>query len=366
MVASANRRDPPDYATYRGPRLAALTAARNGQKLRTAAAAAIIERAVTDPIPTRALGGLRVSAVGLGCNNFGGRIGLEQTRTVLDAAISAGINLFDTADVYGNKGGSEDSLGQLLEHRRDQVLLATKFGSDMAGTPGAPEVARGTRTYIRWAMEGSLRRLRTDVIDLYQYHWPDNVTPLDETLGAMSELVAEGKVRFIGCSNFSVAQLSQAAEIAKRDRLAGFVSLQNEYSLIDRSIERDLLPACELLGIGVLPYFPLASGLLTGKYKRGVGPPAGTRLATDTDGEIASDATFDRLERLDSFASERGLTMVGVAIGALLAAPAVASVIAGATRAEQILENVSAARWAPTKEDLLAVDAIFPPGTAFN
>jgi aryl-alcohol dehydrogenase-like predicted oxidoreductase len=317
-------------------------------------------------ISFRALGGLQVSAVGLGCNNFGGRIDLEQTRKVLDAAITAGINLLDTADVYGNKGGSENAIGELLEHRRDEVLLATKFGSDMTGALGAPEVPRGSRTYIRWAIEGSLRRLRTDVIDLYQYHWPDNITPLDETLGAMNELITEGKVRFIGCSNFSVEQLAQATEIAKRDRLVGFVSLQNEYSLIDRSIESDVLPACESLGIGVLPYFPLASGLLTGKYKRGVGPPAGTRLATDAGGEIASDATFDRLEQLESFASERGLTMVDVAIGALLAQPAVASVIAGATRPEQILANVSATRWTPTQQDLHAIDAIFPPPAATN
>lgn len=304
----------------------------------------------------RTLGDLRVSAVGLGCNNFGGRVDLEGTRAVVDAALSVGVSFFDTADVYGGQGGSEELLGQALAGRRDEVVLATKFGMDMKGANGEPAGPRGSAAYIRQAVEASLRRLRVDAIDLYQYHAPDGVTPIEETLAALDELVREGTVRCVGCSNFSAAQLAEAAEVAEREGFAGFVSLQNEYSLLERGIEREVVPECERLGVGVLPYFPLASGLLTGKYRRGAEAPAGTRLHGR--GEVADAQTFARLEALADFARERELEMIDVAIGGLGAQPAVASVIAGATKPEQVQANARAARWSPNAEDLAALDAI--------
>lgn len=315
-------------------------------------------------LPTRTLGSsdLAVSVVGLGCNNFGGRIERERTRAVLDAAIDAGVTLLDTADIYGNRGGSEHLIGELLGARRDRVVLATKFGVDMGDENGTPAGRPGSRAYVRQAVACSLQRLRTDWIDLYQYHFPDPETPLDETLGALGELVEDGLVRYIGCSNFSAAQLEESARIAAERSVPGFVSLQNEYSLLKRGIEADVIPACDRLGVGVLPYYPLASGLLTGKYRRRERAPAGTRLA-DRDA-IADDATFDRLEALERFASTRGLTMVDVAIGGLVVQPTVASVIAGATRPEQVEANVRAARWQPSPEDLTELDSIVPPGRA--
>jgi aryl-alcohol dehydrogenase-like predicted oxidoreductase len=304
----------------------------------------------------RKLGGLDASAVGLGCNNFGRRLDLDGTRAVVDAALDAGVTFFDTADIYGSEAGaSETLLGQALEGRRDSVVLATKFGMDMSTRGASPPAApRGAREYIRWAIEGSLRRLRTDTVDLYQYHEPDGTTPVAETLGYMSELVDEGKVRFLGVSNFSAEQL-RVAHDAAGERL---VSIQNEYSLLKRDIEAGVTPECERLGIGILPFFPLASGLLTGKYRRGEDAPEGTRLHGR--GEVADDETFDRLERLAGSAEARGIEPIDVAIGGLAAQPAVASVIAGATKPEQVGRNARAAEWKPSEEDLRELDEIFP------
>jgi aryl-alcohol dehydrogenase-like predicted oxidoreductase len=308
-------------------------------------------------VPQRELGGLRVSVVGLGCNNFGRRVDLEGTRAVVDAALDAGVTFFDTADVYGNAGGSETLLGEVLGGRRDQVVLATKFGMDM-GENGPSVRPRGSRAYIREAVEGSLRRLQTDVIDLYQYHRPDGETPIEETLAALDQLVKEGKVRYIGCSNFSAAELSEAAAAARENGFASFVSLQNEYSLLKRDIEADVIPECEQLGVGVLPFFPLASGLLTGKYRRGQAAPEGTRLAERP--QVADEATFDRLEAAERFARERGVELLDVAIAGLAVQPMVASVIAGATKPEQVRANAGALRWVPSDADLEELDRIFP------
>ena len=288
---------------------------------------------------------LMVSVVGLGCNNFGSRIDTEAARAVVDAAIDAGVTLFDTADVYGNRGGSETILGELLAGRRDEVVLATKFGHPMDdGTD-----ARGSRSYIRRAVEASLRRLRTDRIDLYQYHRPDGVTPIEETLEALSELVSEGKVREIGSSNLAAWQVADAEWTSRTRGLARFIIAQNEYSLLDRGVEAELVPACEQFGIGVLPYFPLASGLLTGKYRRGEPAPAGTRLASRS--QALADADFDRIEALESFASQAGRSLLEVAVGGLAARPAVSSVIAGATTAEQVRANVAAGSWVPSEDE---------------
>jgi aryl-alcohol dehydrogenase-like predicted oxidoreductase len=303
---------------------------------------------------TRRLGadGPEVSVVGLGCNNFGGRVDLEGTRAVVDAALDAGVTLVDTADVYGNKGGSERFLGEVLEGRRDRVVIATKFGGDM----GDGEPARGSRAYIRKAIDASLERLRTDYVDVYQYHTPDNVTPFEETFGALDELVREGKVRYVGHSNLEAAQVDEIDGFARERGWTRPVSAQNRYSLLKREAEDELLPTCERLGLGVLPYFPLASGLLTGKYRRDHPLPEGTRLSGRD--EVFTDETFDRLEALDAFASERGLTLLHVAIGGLLGQPAVSSVIAGATKPEQVRANVAAADWQPAPEDVAALNAI--------
>jgi aryl-alcohol dehydrogenase-like predicted oxidoreductase len=309
-------------------------------------------------MPTRALGELQVSIVGLGCNNFGRRVDAAGTKAVVDAALENGVTFFDTADIYGGEGGSERVLGEALRGRRDQVVLATKFGMDMGDAPGYPDAPRGSREYIQLALRQSLERLDTDHVELYQYHQPDGVTPIAETLGALHELVQAGTVRCLGASNFSGAQLEEAAAVAERDGLTPFVSVQNEYSLLKRDLERDVTPVCERLGIAILPFFPLASGLLTGKYRRGEDAPAGTRLHGRAN--LADDATFDQLERLARFAGERGLEVVQVAIGALAAQPMVASVIAGATKPEQIEGNARAALWTPTPDDLVELDAIFP------
>lgn len=313
-------------------------------------------------LPTRRIGdgpgALEVSVVGLGCNNFGWRLDLDGTRAVLDAAIDAGITLLDTADVYGGGGGSEALMGEVLEGRRDEVVLATKFGMEMRGVDGVPDVPRGSREYIRWAVSGSLERLRTDRIDLFQYHVPDGTTPVAETLGALDELVEEGLVRQIGCSNFNAGQLEEAAGVSRERGLARFATLQNEYSLLERSIEAEVQPACERLGVGILPYFPLASGLLSGKYRRDEEPPDGVRLrGRDT---VGTDAQFDVIEKLRRYAHERGVELIDVAIAGLAAQPAVASVIAGATKAEQIETNVAALRWSPTGDDLRELDHVAP------
>jgi aryl-alcohol dehydrogenase-like predicted oxidoreductase len=303
---------------------------------------------------TRRLGseGPEVSVVGLGCNNFGMRVDLDGTRAVVDAALEAGVTLFDTADIYGSKGGSESFLGEALEGRRDRVVLATKFGGDM----GDGTKARGSRDYIRKAIDASLERLRTDYVDLYQYHTPDHVTPFEETFGALDELVREGKARYIGHSNLEAAQVEEIDTLARERGWARPVSAQNQYSLLRREAEDELLPVCERLAIGVLPYFPLASGLLTGKYRRGQPPPEGTRLSGRA--EVFTDETFDRLEALEAYAAERGLTLLQVAIGGLAAQPAVASVIAGATKPEQVRANAAAGDWVPTPEDLAALNEL--------
>jgi aryl-alcohol dehydrogenase-like predicted oxidoreductase len=305
-------------------------------------------------VRTRRLGaeGPEVSLVGLGCNNFGMRVDLDGTRAVVEAALDAGVTLFDTADIYGGKGGSESFLGEVLEGRRDGIVLATKFGGDM----GDGTEARGSRDYIRKAVEGSLQRLRTDRIDLYQYHTPDKMTPLAETFGALDELVREGTVRYVGHSNLTAVQVEEVDALASEHGWARPVSAQNRYSLLHRDPEEDLLPVCERLGLGFLPYFPLASGLLTGKYRRGEERPQGTRLAERD--EVFTDETFDQLEALEAFAAERNVSLLEVAIAGLLGRPVVASVIAGATKPEQVRANVAAAEWEPSPEDMAALQAL--------
>jgi aryl-alcohol dehydrogenase-like predicted oxidoreductase len=300
---------------------------------------------------TRVLGegGPEVSVVGLGTNNFGRRCDYEQTVAVIDAALDAGVTLFDTADIYG-QGMSEEFIGRALEGRRDRVLIATKFGKPM---DERPEERRGNPDYIQWAVESSLRRLRTDVIDVYQLHEPDPVTPIEETLGALNDLVHDGKVRWIGSSNFSAEQIEAAEEVARGAGFHRFVSVQNEYSFLEREAEDDVLGTCERLGIGFLPYFPLASGLLTGKYRRGEAATEG-RLAGR---EIPADQ-WDRGEALQRFADERGASLLEVAIGGLLAMPAVTSVISGATRPEQVRANVAAGAWEPSADDVEELRAL--------
>jgi aryl-alcohol dehydrogenase-like predicted oxidoreductase len=309
-------------------------------------------------LPKRRLGDseLEVSVVGLGCNNFGKRLDPDGTAAVLDAALEAGITFFDTADVYG-EGESERLMGEVLEGRRDEYVLATKFGWELS-EPGAPDAPRGSREYIRWAIEGSLKRLRVEKIDLYQYHHPDGTTPIEETLGALGELVREGLVGAIGCSNFSAAELEEADQIARERGWARFVTLQNQYSLLERGIEAEVAPACERLGVSILPFFPLASGLLTGKYRRGETGPEGSRLSSRE--QAGSDEQFDVVEALEAFAEARGTGILDVAISGLAAQPAVASVIAGATKPEQIAANVAALEWQPGEADLTELDRIAP------
>lgn len=304
-------------------------------------------------LPTRRLGasGPEVSIIGLGCNNFGRRLDREGTRAAIDAALDGGITFLDTADIYGD-GRSETFLGELLEGRRDQVVLATKFGMRMYDT----ELPRGSRDYIMRALEGSLTRLRTDRIDVYWYHQPDGVTPIADTLAALDELVRAGTVGAIGASNFSASQLAQADATARERGLTPFTALQNEYSLLVRDAERDVLPECERLGIGFVPYYPLASGLLSGKYRRHSPPPAGARLSGRE--QIATPQQFDLIEALQRFAAERGVSPTAVALGALLARAVVASVIAGATRPEQVEANLEAVRWHPSAEELAALDGM--------
>lgn len=301
---------------------------------------------------TRKIGSLDVSVVGLGCNNFGGRLDVEATAAVANAALDAGINFFDTADIYGGTK-SEEFLGEALKYRRKEVILATKFGIKLDDErPGGAHPA-----YIRRAVEDSLRRLQMDYIDLYQIHRPDPDVPIAETLGALHELVVSGLVREIGCSNFSKDQLG-AAEVASRDNnLSRFVSVQNEYSLFHRAPETDgVLEACEALGMGFLPYFPLASGLLTGKYRKGQAHPEGTRIKEDS--KALSEENLNKVEALIQFAESRGYTLLDLAFSWLLEQPSVTSVIAGATKPEQIAANVAAANWTLTPEDEAEVDKI--------
>lgn len=304
--------------------------------------------------------GLVVSVVGIGCNNFGRKLDLDGTRAVVDAALDAGITLFDTADIYGEpQGGSEELLGQALKGRRDDVVVATKFGMDMNGLNGPDFGARGSRRYIARAVEASLRRLGTDHIDLYQMHEPDPGTPIDETLAALDDLVRDGKVRYLGNSNFAGWQIADADWVASSNGRARFISAQNHYSLLERSVETEVIPACERFGLGMLPFFPLANGLLTGKYKREGQPPAGSRLSGGGRyAERLAAADWDTIEAIEAYAAERGLTMLQVAIGGLAAQPAVTSVIAGATTPEQVRANAAAGTWEPSDEDLAALRAI--------
>lgn len=300
---------------------------------------------------TRSLGaeGPEVSVVGLGTNNFGARIDYDESKAVIDEAIEQGITLVDTADIY-SQGTSEEHIGRALEGRRDAVLVATKFGKQMNENPSA---SRGSHEYVRWAIEGSLRRLRSDYIDVYQMHEPDPSTPIEETLGVLDELVREGKVRYIGSSNFSSVEIEEADDVAQARNLTRFVSAQNEHSLVKRAAETDILPVCDQLGIGMLPYFPLASGLLTGKYVRGEIATEG-RLA----GRTIPEEQWERVEALQHYADERGISLLDVAVGGLLAMPTISSVIAGATKPEQVRANVRAGSWEPKQNDVAALRAL--------
>ena len=301
--------------------------------------------------------GLKISLAGLGCNNFGMRCDPEQSRAVVHRALDEGVTFFDTADIYGNRGGSEELLGKALGKRRREVVVATKFGMPM----GAGPYDRGaSRRYLMAAAEASLRRLDTDYLDLYQLHQPDPDTPQEETLAALDDLVRAGKVRYLGNSNFSGWQVADADWISRTRSFARYVSAQNQYNLLDRRIERDLLPACQKFGLGMLPYFPLASGFLTGKYRRGAEPPEGTRLAVmqPMAKQVMTEQNFATLERLEEFARGRGHTLVELATSWLACQPVVSSVISGATRPEQVTENVKACGWKLTDEERKQVDAI--------
>jgi aryl-alcohol dehydrogenase-like predicted oxidoreductase len=305
--------------------------------------------------------GLAVSVVGLGTNNFGMKLDLEQSRAVVDAALDEGITLFDTSDSYG---ASEERLGEILEGRRDDLVIATKFGSDAAArgnSNGADWGARGSRRYVRKAVEASLRRLRTDWIDLYQLHRPDPLTPIEETLDVLSDLVHEGKVRYVGASNLTGWETAHAEWTARTNGFERFVSAQNEYSWLDRSIEADLVPALEEYGVGLLPYFPLASGLLTGKYRRGQAAPEGSRIAAWGMDSALTDQAFDVIEKLEAYADELGVPLLHLAIGGLAAQPTVGSVIAGATSPEQVRANVAAGTWVPSSEELERIREITAP-----
>jgi len=311
--------------------------------------------------------GLVVSVTGLGCNNFGGRLDLDGTRAVVDAAIDVGITLFDTAESYGGGGASERMLGEILGRRRDQVVLATKFGGrgpDMGYGPAAG--ARGSRAYIRRAVTESLRRLRTDYIDLYQIHNPDPETPVEETIAALHELVAEGKVRYLGHSNFSGWQLADAAHLAAAGGHPPFISAQNQWSLLQRRAEADVVPAARHFGVGVLPFSPLANGLLTGKIRRGQPVPPGTRLASGASyfAGYVTDDRLDKVEALIAWAQEHGVTALEVAIGALAAQPGCSSVIAGAMTPEQVKANAAASDWIPAAAELAEIDQIVSPPPA--
>jgi aryl-alcohol dehydrogenase-like predicted oxidoreductase len=291
--------------------------------------------------------GLEVSVVGVGCNNFGGRLDLEATRAVVEAALEAGVTFFDTAEIYGNGGGSERHLGEILEGRRDRVVLATKF----AWQPGD---GRAAPAAIRSSIEGSLERLRTDHVDLYYLHRPDPDIPICDTLGALDGLIEAGKVRAIGCSNFSAGQLAEADRVAREQGTARFTVLQNHYNLLRRDDGEDVLPLCLELGVAYIPYFPLASGLLTGKYQRGQPAPEGTRLA----GRQIEDEQFDRIGALTAFAEERGHSLHELAIAALASMPVIGSVIAGATKPEQVRANAAAASWRLSEDDLRALASV--------
>ncbi|HEX3501256.1 MAG TPA: aldo/keto reductase [Stellaceae bacterium] len=301
--------------------------------------------------------GLLVSLVGLGCNNFGGRIDLEASRKVVHKALDLGITLFDTADIYGNQGGSETCLGAILGDRRKDIVLATKFTMPM----DKEGILKGaSRRYIMSAVDASLKRLKTDWIDLYQVHQPDPLTPIEETLRALDDLVRQGKVRYIGCSNFPAWQVVAAQWTSRHHNLDAFVSCQDEYSLLVRDIERELVPAMTQYGLGLLPFFPLASGLLTGKYKRDAAKPEGARLTymQNLADRYMTETNWQIIERLSAFAAKRDHTLLELALSWLAARPAVSSVIAGATKPEQLELNVKAADWPLTAEEMAEIDKI--------
>ncbi len=300
--------------------------------------------------------GLEVSVVGVGCNQFGRRVDGAGVARIVHAAIDAGVSLFDTADIYA-QGESERLLGAALRGRREQVIVATKVGGQMGEGPYA---VGASRRHIREAVEDSLRRLATDWIDLYQIHFPDADTPIEETLATLDDLVHEGKVRYIGCSNFSGWQIADADWTAYHHRFNRFISAQNEYSLLNRAVEAEVVPACEHFGLGLLPFFPLSRGLLTGRYQRGAAAPEGSRLSGPQGEEFLTDANFDIVEGLSAYARRKGTDLLGVAIGGLAAQPAVVSVIAGVSQPEQVLANVAAAEWQPSPEDLAELDEIAP------
>jgi len=297
---------------------------------------------------------LQVSVVGLGCNNFGWKIDAKGSRTVIDKAIEVGINFFDTSDSYG---ASEDIIGEVLGARRKDIVLATKFGSPL-DAEGKKKGA--SRSYILSAVESSLRRLRTDWIDLYQLHFPDPTTPIEETLRALDDVVKQGKVRFVGCSNLSAEQLIEAQETASKIGVQGFISTQNEYSVLVRGLEKQLQPQIERYGLGLLPYFPLANGVLTGKYKPGQPIPKDARLADAPDffDSYRDPKQWERAQQLEALAEKEGRTVLELAFSWLAARPAVSSIIAGATKPQQVEQNAKAAEWRMSKEDLAAVDRI--------
>jgi aryl-alcohol dehydrogenase-like predicted oxidoreductase len=296
--------------------------------------------------------GLQVSVVGLGCNNFGGRLDADQTATVVEKALDLGINFFDTADVYGNRGLSEEYVGRALQGKRRQAIVATKFGSPMGE---GPYTSGGSRRYIFDAVHDSLRRLNTDYIDLYQIHRPDPATPVEETLRALDDLVRSGEIRYIGHSNFTAAQAVEAAWVAQTEHLSPFISAQNEYNLINRGVERELSGVCVRYGLGILPFFPLASGLLTGKHRPGQ-PAEGSRLAEPMGRRWLTEGNFATVEKLQAVAEQSGHTLLELAFSWLAGQPAVTSVIAGATKPEQLEANVAAVNWKLTPDELAAVD----------
>ena len=302
---------------------------------------------------------LKVSAAGLGCNNFGKACDERQSRETIHAAMDAGINFFDTADIYGGRGRSEEILGRVLSGiDRDSIIIATKFGNRMSDD-GSLQGA--SCEYIRSAVEASLKRLNIEYIDLYQQHVPDPETPIEESLRALDDLVSQGKVRFIGNSNFSGWQIADADWSARNNKLCRFVTAQNEYSLLERGIERELVPACQRFDLDILPYFPLARGLLTGKYQRDASPPAGTRLASHNEKRlkrIMSEEAFDRIDALTTFAGDTGHSLLELAMSWLISQPNVPSVIAGATSVDQVRQNAAAVAWKLTPGELEAVDAL--------
>lgn len=311
----------------------------------------------------RTIGSLSLPAVGIGCNAFGARIDADRVMSIVDAAIEHGVAFFDTADTYGT-GQSEELLGQAIRGRRDEVVVATKFGMDMKGVNGDDGGRRGSAAYVRTAVEASLRRLGVDHIDLYQLHTPDPGTPIAETLGALDELVQAGTVGAIGCSNMQAWQVVDASWTARQAGGASFVTAQNEYSLYNRTAEVELTPACLDLGVGILPYFPLAYGLLTGKYRRGEQAPSGSRLEAQS-GRLDS-ADWDRIDQLEAFAARHDASILEVAMGGLAAQPAVASVIAGVTSADQVASNAAAGAWTPTPEQLDELAQIGRPAMSYT